>query len=79
MMLNNKQSPNQPETEFENAEIFNILNSLAVKSQQTLEKILDDTEISASERAEIALKILQIANYTDKSQQLKVIENKNVK
>ena len=78
-MLNNKQIPHQPDNELENTKISNILNSLAVKSQQTLEKILDDTEISASERAEIALKILQIANYTDKSQQLKVIENKNVK
>ena len=78
-MLNNKQSPNQPKTELENTKISNILNSLAVKSQQTLEKILGDTEISPLERAEIALKILQIANYTDKSEQLKVIENKNVK
>lgn len=79
MMLNNKQSLKQPETEFENAEISNILNSLAVKSQQTLENILDDTEISPSERAEIALKIIQFANSSDKSEQLKVIENKNLK
>lgn len=78
-MLNNKQSPNQPETELENAEISNMLNSLAIKSRQTLENILDDTQISPSERAEIALKILQIANYSDKSEQVKVIENKNVK
>lgn len=79
MMLNNKQNPNQPETEFKNAEISNILNSLAIKSQQTLSQILDDTQIPPSERAEIALKILQIANYSDKSEQLKVIENKNNK
>ncbi|MBE9212890.1 2OG-Fe(II) oxygenase [Plectonema cf. radiosum LEGE 06105] len=79
MMLNSKQSHSQPETEFENAEISNILNSLAIKSQQTLEKILDDTETPPSERAEIALKILQIAKYSDKSEQIKVIDNKNIK
>lgn len=78
-MLNNKQSYNQPETEFKNAEISNIINSLAVKSQQTLEKILDDTEVSPSERAEIALKILQIANSPDKTEQLKVIDKQNTK
>jgi Rps23 Pro-64 3,4-dihydroxylase Tpa1-like proline 4-hydroxylase len=78
-MLNNKQSPNQPEAEFKNAEISNIINSLAIKSQQTLEKILDDTEISPSERAEIALKILQIANSPDKTEQLKVIDKQNSK
>ncbi len=78
-MLNNKQSHNQAETEFKNAEISNIINSLAIKSQQTLEKILDDTKISPSERAEIALKILQIANYSDKSEQVKVTETKNNK
>lgn len=79
MMLNNKQSHSQPQTEFENAEISHIFNSLAVKSQQTLEKILDDTEISPSERAEIALKILQIANSSDKREQVKLTENKNTK
>lgn len=78
-MLNNKQSSNQPQTELESTKISNILNSLAVKSQQTLEKILDDTQISPSEKAEIALKILQIANSPDKSEQLKVIENQNTK
>lgn len=78
-MLNNKQIPNQPETELENAEISNIINSLAIKSQQTLSQILDDTQISPLERAEIALKILQIANSSDKSEQLKVIEKQNSK
>ena len=78
-MLNNKQIPNQPQTELDNTKISNILNSLAVKSQQTLSQILDDTKISPLERAEIALKILQIANSPDKSEQLKVIENQNTK
>lgn len=40
----------------------NALDSLVTKSQQTLEQILDDKTVSASVRAEIALKILQIAN-----------------
>ena len=78
-MLNNKQIPHQPDTELENTKISKILNSLAVKSQQTLSQILDDTKISPLERAEIALKILQIANSPDKSEQLKVIENQNSK
>jgi len=74
-MLNNKQIPNQPDTELENIKISNILNSLAVKSQQTLSQILDDTKIPPLERAEIALKILQIAHSPNKTEQLKVIEN----
>ncbi|MEL6164116.1 MAG: hypothetical protein AAFR37_10265, partial [Cyanobacteria bacterium J06628_3] len=78
-MLNNKQIPNQPDTELENIKISNILNSLAVKSQQTLSQILDDTKIPPLERAEIALKILQIAHSPNKSEQLKVIENDNTK
>ena len=78
-MLNKKQSSNQPETELEDTRISNILNSLAVKSQQTLSQILDDTEISPLERAEIALKILQIVNSPDKNEQLKVIEKQNTK
>lgn len=40
----------------------NALDFLVTKSQQTLEQILDDKTVSASVRAEIALKILQIAN-----------------
>ncbi|MEL6461119.1 MAG: 2OG-Fe(II) oxygenase [Cyanobacteria bacterium J06621_15] len=78
-MLNNKQIPNQPDIELENTKISNILNSLAVKSQQTLSQILDDTKIPPLERAEIALKILQIAHSPNKSEQLKVIENDNTK
>ncbi|MEM6402525.1 MAG: 2OG-Fe(II) oxygenase [Cyanobacteria bacterium P01_D01_bin.116] len=78
-MLNNKQIPNQPQTELDNTKISNILNSLAVKSQQTLSQILDDTKISPLERAEIALKILQIVNSPDKNEQLKVIEKQNTK
>ena len=73
-MLNNKQIPHQPDTDLENTKISNILNSLAVKSQQTLSQILDDTKISPLERAEIALKILQFANSPDKNEQLKVID-----
>ena len=44
----------------------NALDSLVTKSQQTLEQILDDRTISASVRAEIALKILQIAHDSDR-------------
>ena len=44
----------------------NALDSLVTKSQQTLEQILDDKTVSASVRAEIALKILQIANSSDR-------------
>ena len=45
---------------------INTLDSLVNKSQQTLAQILDDKTIPASERAEIALKILQIANRSDR-------------
>jgi Rps23 Pro-64 3,4-dihydroxylase Tpa1-like proline 4-hydroxylase len=38
------------------------IDSLVTKSQQTLEQILDDKTVSASVRAEIALKILQMAH-----------------
>ena len=37
------------------------LDTLVKKSQQTLEQILDDPQISIQEKAEIALKIIQIA------------------
>lgn len=71
-MLNNKQSHRQPEREVQNTEISTILDSLAIKSQQTLEQILDNTEISPLERAEIALKVLQIAN-NQKSNSIKSV------
>lgn len=44
----------------------NAIDSLVTKSQQTLEQILEDRTVSASVRAEIALKILQIAHYSDR-------------
>ena len=45
----------------------NALDSLVTKSQQTLEQILEDKTVSASVRAEIALKILQIAHNSDRT------------
>lgn len=44
----------------------NAIDSLVTKSQQTLEQILEDKTVSASVRAEIALKILQIAHDSDR-------------
>ena len=44
---------------------FNSLNLLVAKSVETLVEILDNKNISTSEKSEIALKILQIANSHD--------------
>ena len=53
-----------PETnaEIEKEAIANPLDSLIIKSQQTLEQILDDPKVSTAEKADIALRILQVAN-----------------
>ncbi|MEL6930393.1 MAG: 2OG-Fe(II) oxygenase [Cyanobacteria bacterium J06600_6] len=69
-MLNN-QSQNFPvEHKIQPTILANTLDSLVAKSQTVLDDILNDNNVSTAEKADVALRILQIAADKEKSDRL---------
>ena len=72
-MINDRESEIEPT----DSSIDHILESLVAKSHKILEQILDNPEVSDSDKAEIALKILQIATSRHKKNQTNFLSNRN--